>query len=54
MEIVASLRLHNLRHLSQQSQDHRDVVGSEGPKDILLSPDLAEIETIGIDVLNAP
>ncbi len=39
---------------ADQGQDHGEVVRREGPEDVLLAPDSAEVEPIGIDVLNEP
>ncbi len=50
VEIITGLRLHRIGHLAQEPEDHRDVVRREGPEDVFFSPDLAEVEAIGIDV----
>lgn len=38
--------------LARQGEDHGDVVGREGPEDVLLAPDLAQIQAVGIDVID--
>src|SRR5215831_8136878 len=54
MEIVAALRRDSMWHFSQQSKDDRDVMWCKAPEDVFLTSNFAEVQAIGIDVLNAP
>src|SRR5918992_3812160 len=53
MEVVAPLSLHDVRHLSDQSQNHGDVMWRKGPKDVFFSADSSEVEAIRINVTDA-
>ena len=51
VQIVAADRLHRFRLAADQRKDHREVVRREGPQDVLLAPDLSEVQAVGIDIL---
>ena len=53
VKVVPALRLDRIRQLVEKPENHRDVVRRERPEDVLLSPDLPEIETVGVNVPDA-
>ncbi len=48
VEIITALGLDLMRHLTDQSEDHRNIVRCERPQNIFLAADHAEIEPVGI------
>src|SRR5207249_12078332 len=54
MKVVAPLRLHSVGHLSQQPQDDRKGMEGERPQNIFFAADFSQVETVRIDVLEAP
>jgi hypothetical protein len=51
-EICAAKTGHPKGLFTQEHQQHRDVVGGEAPEDVLLGPELADVEAVGVDVLD--
>ena len=41
-----------LRHRAHEEQDHRDVVGSEAPEDVLLLAHLPQVQAVRVDVVD--
>ncbi len=51
VQVIAALRRHAFGLLRNQSENHRHVMRRERPKRVFFAPDAAEIEAVGIDVL---
>ena len=44
MQVIAALRGHLRRLLPDEGEDHRKIVGREGPQNILLAPHLSQVQ----------
>src|SRR5580765_6272241 len=53
MEVVSPMGQDRGRHLSQQSKNDRDVVRSEAPENVFLTANFSEVQSVGVDVLDA-
>ena len=52
VQIIASLRLDRVGHLAHQPENHRDIMGSKRPENVLFAPNFSEIKAVRINVLN--
>src|ERR1035437_2060812 len=52
-QIVAAFAGYRFRFLAVSAEHHADIVRSKAPEDVFLGPDLAHIEAVRIDVLDA-
>ncbi len=53
VEVVAALGLDGFWHFAEQAKDNGNIMRRERPEDILLPPQLAQVEPVGVDVLDA-
>ena len=53
MEEVAADGIDVVRFFACQAENGGDIVGGEGPEDVLLPADLAEVQAAGVDVPEA-
>src|SRR5689334_25293219 len=51
-QIAATLTGYLHRRLAKQAQEHMDVVRGEAPERVLLRPNTAEVEAVGVHVLD--
>ncbi len=54
MQVIAAGGLDALRLVPRQRQNHGDVVRGERPEDVFLPPDLAQVQPVGVDVVDPP
>ena len=54
VQVVSARRLDVIRFFAGQPEDHGDVVRGEGPEGVLLAADLAEVQAVGVDVVDPP
>ena len=51
-EVVAAFTCGDPRLLAEQGQEHADIMRRETPEDVFLGPDLAHIESVGVDIFD--
>jgi hypothetical protein len=51
VQIIRASGIHRFRGISDQGQDHGDIVRCKTPQNVLFPPHLPEVEPIGIDIL---